>query len=105
MKIRNPAKAGFLNIIFPGLGCAYIGKWIYALAYLIWVPLAWVSCAALAGILVTPIADQNLKLVVFGLILFGFRIRILWDVFYTPYSLTEENNRKLAGILRLQANV
>ncbi len=77
MKPKNPAMAGFLNIIFPGLGCAYLGRWFYALAYFIWVPLAWIACAAVASAIASMIQNAIISYAVFILILFGFRIRIL----------------------------
>ena len=105
MKPKNAVMAGFLNIIFPGLGCAYIGRWFYALAYLIWVPLAWIACMAVAHALTDRIPDETIRSVIYILILFGFRFRILWDVFFTPYKLAEEHNQKLLSKMELQAAV
>jgi hypothetical protein len=48
---------------------------------------------AIAGI----IPDETIRFIVYVMILFGFRIRILWDVFFTPYELAEEQNRKLSS--------
>lgn len=103
MKPHNPAKAGFLNIVFPGLGCAYIGKWFYALAYLIWIPLVWIASWAVSSFLANLISDTKIRFAVFILLLFGFRIRILWDAFFTPYELAEEQNNKLMSKMETQA--
>jgi len=102
MKPKNPAMAGFLNVIFPGLGCAYLGRWFYALVYLFWVPLAWIVAYALSSWLADLIPYETIQPVVFIVALFGFRIRILWDVFFTPYKLAEERNQKLSKIIELQ---
>ncbi len=104
MKPKNAAMAGFLNVVFPGLGCAYIGRWFYALAYLIWVPLAWIACMAVAQAIASIIPDETIRFIVYILILFGFRIRILWDVFFTPYGLAEEHNQKLSNKVEVQGN-
>jgi hypothetical protein len=97
MKPKKAAVAGFLNIVFPGLGCVYLGRWFFALAYLIWVPLAWIACMAVAQAIAGIIPDETIRFIVYVMILFGFRIRILWDVFFTPYELAEEQNRKLSS--------
>lgn len=102
MKLKNAAMAGFLNVVFPGLGCAYIGRWFYALAYLIWVPLAWIACMAVAQAIAGIVPHETIRFIVYIMILFGFRIRILWDVFFTPYKLAEEYNKKLSSNLEAQ---
>ncbi|MEW5829719.1 MAG: hypothetical protein AB1846_12570 [Chloroflexota bacterium] len=94
MKPKNAAMAGFLNVVFPGLGCVYLGKWFLALVYLIWVPLAWIAVIAVAKFITGRISDETARSVLYLMILFGFRVRILWDVFFTPYSLAEEYNQK-----------
>jgi hypothetical protein len=103
MKLKNAAMAGFLNVVFPGLGCAYLGRWFYALAYLIWVPLAWIMSVAHA--LTEWIPDETIQFAVYALILFGFRVRILWDVFFTPYKFAEEHNQKLLSKMEVQAAI
>src|SRR3989304_8599435 len=98
---KNPGLAGFLNILFPGLGCAYLGKWLYALAYLIWVPLALMAASALSGVVAETaglfFAGPVVPAVVSAVFLFAFRAIVLWDVFFTPYRLEEELNEERKG--------
>lgn len=95
---KSPIKAVYLNIILPGLGLAYLGRWGMALLFLLWTPLRWVA----------------------GMVLFGFALRlafpgaswaqparyiaayVLWmlvmyDTCKIPYELAEEHNRQLAA--------
>jgi len=98
---KNPGLAGFLNILFPGLGCAYLGKWLYALAYLIWVPLALMAASALSGVVAETAGlffpRPVVPAVVSAVFLFAFRAIVLWDVFFTPYRLAEELNDERKG--------
>jgi hypothetical protein len=48
-KPKSPIRAVFLNIVLPSLGCAYLGRWGYALLFLVWTPMRWVAGTVLIG--------------------------------------------------------
>ncbi len=96
MKAKNPIKAVFLNVIFPGLGCAYFGRWGFAIAHFFWTILLWVISGAIASIFTQWIPDAYLRTTLWGIIVFAMRIRILYEIVYTPYSLAQEHNQKVA---------
>ena len=94
MKRKSPIKAVFLNVLIPGLGCAYLGKWIYALLFFIWTPLAFFA-ATLVGSLIAGFFPENFQWLWTVFLVFAVRIRILYDLVFTPYRLAEEYNANL----------
>src|SRR3972149_10123705 len=94
IRSRNPGLAGFLNILVPGLGCAYLGKWLYAIGYLIWVPLVFAAAPGPSGLAAHTVGlffpGPVVNMVVRAVFLFLFRAIVLWDMFFTPYRLAEE---------------
>jgi hypothetical protein len=100
-RVRDPGLAGFLNILFPGLGCAYLGRWFYAIAYLIWVPLALAAASVLSGLAAHIVGlylpGTVVNILTRGISLFLLRAIVLWDVFFTPYRFAQEYNQTQNG--------
>lgn len=106
--MKNPIIAGLLNILIPGLGCLYLRRWFYALAYFVWVPLAWVASLGLSSTfayitvailnMIVDIQIDNIPYVaVYILLRIGTAWLILKEVFFTPYHLASEHNQKISG--------
>ena len=94
MKPKNPILAAVLNIVIPGLGCAYAGSWFYALIFLIWVPLAYLAAFFVASAIASLFIKSLLRDIVFILLMALFCFRILFEQTSMPYRMIKENNLK-----------
>ena len=95
MKDKNPVLAAILNVIFPGLGCAYVGNWFYAVVFFIWVPLAYAAAIFVVGVVASLISDvtiRNVFSVLAGLLLI---LRILYEQVSMPYRMAVEFNQEM----------
>ena len=61
MTPKNATLAVILNLVIPGLGCAYLGNWLYATIFFFWVPLAYLASPIVVAILTTFISDETIK--------------------------------------------
>lgn len=82
----------FLNIILPGLGFAYLGKWGYAIFAFIWTPLRlWVGIAIILKLPFSTVLGEWGYIVNYAL-LYSWWLFVMYDVCKFPYQLAVENN-------------
>lgn len=92
---KSPIRAVYLNIILPGLGMAYLGRWGYAVLFFLWTPFR----ALIGYFLILFIPFQNFlgewhqlaRLV----ILYAWWVVVMYDTCVTPYELALEHNAKI----------
>ena len=92
---KSPIRAVYLNIILPGLGMAYLGRWGYAVLFFLWTPFR----ALIGYFLILFIPFQNFlgewhqlaRLV----ILYAWWMVVMYDTCLTPYELALEHNAKM----------
>ena len=99
-KPKNPIRAVFLNIVLPGLGCAYLGRWGYALLFLVWTPLRWAAGTVLIGYLPLHAMPGYWGTIVRAILIYLWWAVVLYDICTTPYRLAEEYNQGLESRLR-----
>jgi hypothetical protein len=95
MKKKNPIVAVFLNLIIPGLGCAYLEKWKYAILFFFWTPLRLIFGLMLFNSLysfIFPKTASFIGTIIFILILYIWWCIVMWDTITTPYNLALEIN-------------
>ncbi len=94
---KNPLTAVFLNILFPGLGMAYLGRWGYALAYLVWTPLR--LAAGIAVISVIPFHSfiGEWSIIVQIILACAWWGIVMYDTCTTPYKMAVAHNQKIAA--------
>jgi hypothetical protein len=92
---KSPIKAVFLNIIFPGLGLAYLGRWGYALLFLVWTPLRLVLGIAFLNVIPFSRYIGDWGVIVQIILAYVWWCVIVYDTCTTPYELAEEHNRAL----------
>ena len=95
MNAKNPVLAAVLNLIIPGLGCAYAGSWFYAIVFFIWVPLAYFASFFVAGLITVFVFDETIKNIVSALILLVLVFRIIFEQASMPYRMAIEFNQRI----------
>jgi hypothetical protein len=95
MKTKNPALAAILNLVVPGLGCAYAGSWFYAIIFFIWVPLAYFASFVVAGLITILVLDETIKNIAFAAILIILVFRIIFEQASMPYKMAIEFNQRI----------
>jgi hypothetical protein len=93
-KHKNPTLAAYLKVVLPGLGCAYLGKWGYALLFLVWTPLRQV-----AALLAFDLIRETFVLPLWGagllyVALYLWQASVLADTALTPYNLALAHNQQ-----------
>ena len=95
MKHKNPILAAILNVILPGLGCAYVGRWFYAVVFFIWIPLVYTASLVVVTFISSFIHDvtlKNISTVFIALLLF---VRILYEQISVPYNMAVDFNQRI----------
>ncbi|PKN95326.1 MAG: hypothetical protein CVU44_01195 [Chloroflexi bacterium HGW-Chloroflexi-6] len=90
---KSAIKAVYLNIIFPGLGLAYLGRWGYAVLFLFWTPLRLLLGIALINYVPLPQFLGMLELIVRYMLVYVWWVIVMYDTCTTPYELAQEHNR------------
>ena len=92
---KNPVLAVILNLIIPGLGCAYLGHWLYAVIFFFWVPLAYLASPIIVGLVAALFSDETLKSIASIVILLLWIFRIMYEQVSIPYNLAKEINQRI----------
>jgi hypothetical protein len=95
MKKNNPILAVFLNILVPGLGCAYLKKWKYAVLFFFWTPLRLILGILVLNVVYAylfPDTPSSIGTVIFIIITYIWWSIVMWDTVTTPYNLAMEIN-------------
>lgn len=83
---RSAFAAAFLSFIFPGLGHAYIGRWLRAL---LWAALPIIGIAAIAGRAISGGRSELVELVADPDVLNGILIFLVFDFFYRLVAMLD----------------
>lgn len=94
-KQKSPLKAVYLNIVLPGLGLAYLGRWGYAVLFFFWTPLRLLGGIVLIDNIPLPKFFGAWDVVLRYALMYLWWIIVMYDTCTTPYTLAEEHNRKL----------
>ena len=94
---KSPIKAVYLNLILPGLGLAYLGRWGYAALFLFWTPLRLVLGIILLNAIAIPVSKflGDWSIVLLVAITYSWWAMVMYDNCTTPYEFALEHNRKL----------
>jgi hypothetical protein len=92
---KKPLTAAVLNLLIPGLGCAYLGNWFYAIVFFIWVPLAYLASLVVSSFITAFIPDVSIRNISFVLIEIFLCYRILHEQASMPYEMAKELNQGL----------
>jgi hypothetical protein len=93
MTSKKPLTAAILNLIIPGLGCAYLDNWFYAIIFFIWVPLAYLASFLVSGFITAFIHDELIRNMSFAVIEIFLCLRILYEQASMPYEMAKELNQ------------
>jgi len=83
---RSAFAAAFLSFLFPGLGHAYIGRWLRAL---LWAVLPILGIAAAAGLALSPDRSDYLTVLADPDVLVGVLLFLVFDFFYRLIALLD----------------
>jgi hypothetical protein len=98
MSPKKPLTAAVLNLLIPGLGCAYLGNWFYAIVFFIWVPLAYIASLVVSGFITAFISDVGIRNIAFVVIEMFLCYRILREQASMPYEMAKELNQGIEEI-------
>jgi hypothetical protein len=88
---KKPVTAAILNLMIPGLGCAYAGSWFYAIFFFIWVPLAHLASlfvsSFLAGLTAFIFQNMTVRAPAFWVIELLIVFRIMYEQATMPYEM------------------
>ena len=90
---KSPIKAVYLNVIFPGLGLAYLGRWGYALLFLLWTPLRLLLGIVLLRSIPFSCLIGNWGTITQFVLMFAWWAFIMYDTCTTPYEVAIEQNQ------------
>jgi len=91
---KSPIKAVYLNVIFPGLGLAYLGRWGYALLFFLWTPLRLILGIAIINSIPFSRFLGSFGIVAQFIIAFAWWAYIMYDTCTMPYEMAIEQNQK-----------
>lgn len=83
---RSAFAAAFLSFIFPGLGHAYLGRWLRALA---WAALPILGLAALGGLALSPDRNEYLTMLADPAVLQWVLALLVFDLVYRLLALLD----------------
>ena len=95
MKPKKPVLAAIMNVIIPGLGCAYVGNWFYAVIFFIWVPLAYIASFIVSGFITMLLPEGVTKNTLTIVIILLLIVRIVYEQASMPYQMAVEFNQGL----------
>jgi hypothetical protein len=93
MVYKKPLTAAILNFIIPGLGCAYLENWFYAIVFFVWVPLAYLASFVISGFVTSFIQDEAMRGMAFIIAELFLCLRILYEQVSMPYEMAKELNQ------------
>ena len=95
MRPKKPFLAAVLNLLIPGLGCAYLEKWFYAIVFFIWVPLSYLTSFVVVVFVANLIPEGTLKTILSITVALFLFVRIIYEQVSMPYQMAIEINQRL----------